>query len=274
MSLDGNVCFFVMYHYKTNAILATLIPGLDPTSILDAYKKNFEYLKEKGHKPKLNVMNNQATKVIKAYLTPQQVSLQLVKPHNHCVNAVERAIQTFNNRFIGTLGTTNADFPIQLWDKLAPQVQDSINLLHRSCIHPECSAHKTLEGPYNWNQYPMAPPGIKAIIYKDSDTRASWAPHSLNAWLLRFLKDHYCCHLYHVPKTSGYRVSGSANLFPQHCIAPPYSHEMLEEEVPTELKVLLTLSCTLLSFSKHTTKDPAPGCLSRRRIARMIYFKL
>ncbi len=33
-SLDGNVCFFVMYHYETNAILATPIPGLDSTSIL------------------------------------------------------------------------------------------------------------------------------------------------------------------------------------------------------------------------------------------------
>jgi hypothetical protein len=89
MSLDGNVCLFVMYHYKTNAIFATPIPGLDSTSILDVYKRNFEYLIEKGYKPKLNVMDNQATKVIKAYLTPHQVSLQLVEPHNHWVNAVE-----------------------------------------------------------------------------------------------------------------------------------------------------------------------------------------
>jgi hypothetical protein len=68
MSLDGNICFFVMYHYETNAILATPIPGLDFASILEAYKKNFEYLESKGYKPKLNVMDNQATKVIKAYL--------------------------------------------------------------------------------------------------------------------------------------------------------------------------------------------------------------
>jgi hypothetical protein len=49
---------------------------------------------------------------------------------------------------------------------------------------------------------------------------------------------------------------------------------LLEKEVPTELKVLLTLSCTLTSLLKHTAEDPAPGCLSRRRIAKMIYFKL
>ncbi len=49
---------------------------------------------------------------------------------------------------------------------------------------------------------------------------------------------------------------------------------LLEEEVPTDLKVLLTLSNTWTSLSKHATEDPAPGCLSRRRIAKMIYFKL
>ncbi len=49
---------------------------------------------------------------------------------------------------------------------------------------------------------------------------------------------------------------------------------LLEEEVPTELKVLLTLTGTLPSLLKHTAEDPAPGCLSRKRITKMIYFKL
>jgi hypothetical protein len=190
-SLDGNVCFFVMYHYETNAILATPIPGLDSTNILAAYKKNFEYLVSKGFKPKLNVMDNQATNMIKAYLTPHEVSLQLVEPHNHRVNAAERAIQTFKNRFIGALGTTDTDFPIQLWDKLTPQVQDSINLLRRSRTNPTMSAYETLEGLYDWNRYPLAPLGTKAIIYEDSDTRASWAPHGLDAWFLGPSRDHY-----------------------------------------------------------------------------------
>ncbi len=53
-----------------------------------------------------------------------------------------------------------------------------------------------------------------------------------------------------------------------------FGHNVLEEEVPTELKVLLTLTGTLTSLLKHTAGDPAPGCLSRRRIVKMIYFKL
>ncbi len=47
MLLDGNVCFFVMYHYETNAIVARPIPGLNSDSILAAYRKNFEYLHQK-----------------------------------------------------------------------------------------------------------------------------------------------------------------------------------------------------------------------------------
>jgi len=33
MSLDGSVCFFVMYHYKTNSILATRLANLDDKSM-------------------------------------------------------------------------------------------------------------------------------------------------------------------------------------------------------------------------------------------------
>ena len=37
MSLNNNVCTFVMYHYEMNAIFATLIPSLDSKSILEVY---------------------------------------------------------------------------------------------------------------------------------------------------------------------------------------------------------------------------------------------
>jgi hypothetical protein len=39
MSLDGSVCFFVMYHYELNCILTTPIAGLDDISIFNTYKK-------------------------------------------------------------------------------------------------------------------------------------------------------------------------------------------------------------------------------------------
>jgi hypothetical protein len=231
------VCFLVMYHYETNAIFAILIPGLDSKSILEAYKNIFEYLVSKGYKPKVNVMDNQATKAIKEYLVTQQCELQLVEPHNHQVNAAERAIQTFKNRFTGALSTTDSEFPVQLLDKLAPQVQDSINLLQPSQIDPTKSAYEILEGPYDWNRYPLAPLGTRAIIYEDPEIRESWAPCGLDTWLLGPSKDHYRCNLYYVPETRGYRVSAAADLFPQHCIAPSFTPESHVKELSNELQV-------------------------------------
>jgi hypothetical protein len=121
-------------------------------------------------------------------------------------------------------------------------MQNLIKQLSRSCVHPNISAYKTLQGPNDWNQYPMALPGTKAIIYKDSDTHASWAPHGFDAWLLRPSQDLYCCHLQYVPETSGYRLSGSANLFHQHCITPPYSSKPHICKLSVELQELLRTS--------------------------------
>ncbi len=71
----------------------------------------FDDLTSKGYKPKMNIMDNQATKHIKQFLTEQQCQLQLVEPHNHQLNATERAIQTFKDAFIAALATTGSDFP-------------------------------------------------------------------------------------------------------------------------------------------------------------------
>ncbi len=103
MSIDGSVCFFVLYHYELNAILVKPIANVDNRSIYEAYKEVFETLEAKGYTPKINVMDNQATKYIKKFLTKKECELQVVEPHNHRVNTAEWAKQTFKDAFIATL---------------------------------------------------------------------------------------------------------------------------------------------------------------------------
>jgi len=107
MSLDGSVCFLIMYHYEANAIFAIPIAGLDDVTIFEAYKTKFDELTAKGLRVKLNIMDNQATKHIKKFLTEEQCKLQLVEPHKHRMNAAERAIQTWKDAFIAALATTD-----------------------------------------------------------------------------------------------------------------------------------------------------------------------
>jgi hypothetical protein len=111
MFLKGNVCFLIVYHYKTNAILALPIKGFRDDIIFATYKQQYNMLESKGYKFKLNVMDNQATQVIKKFLDTKQCGLLLVQPNNRCVNAAERAIQTFKAHFISALATTEANFP-------------------------------------------------------------------------------------------------------------------------------------------------------------------
>jgi hypothetical protein len=156
MSLEGNVCFLIVYHYESTAILALPIAKFADNTILAAYQQQFELLKLKGHKIKVNVMDNQASKVIKS--TSPRCNNLLIEPNNHRVNAAERAIQTFKAHFVNALATTNSDFPLQLWDRLTPQVEATLNMLHPSCIDPTMLAYEAVHGPYDWNRFSLAPP--------------------------------------------------------------------------------------------------------------------
>ena len=79
------------------------------------YDEIYEYLEERGFKPKLNVTDNECSKAVKKYMKKHDVRWQLVEPNNHRVNAAERAIQTFKNHFIAGLACVDKEFLLQLW---------------------------------------------------------------------------------------------------------------------------------------------------------------
>jgi hypothetical protein len=165
-------------------------------------------------------MDNQACCVIKNYLVSKQCNLMLVEPNNHQVNAAECTIQTFKAHFISALATTDSEFPLQLWDQLTNQVETTLNMLCPSHIDPLMSAYKAIHSPYNWNRFPLAPPGCKVVIYKAPKARGSWASHGTDAWYVGPPTDHYQCNHYFVPEIRAYCISGLMELFPQHCQVP------------------------------------------------------
>ena len=122
---------------------------------------------------------------------------------------------------------TDSNSPLQLWDRLTPQVKDTLNSLRASRVDPTKSAYEILNGPYDWSRYPLAPLGCKAVVYEDSDARGLWASRGVDASYLGPAKDHYHCNRYYIPETRAYRISGSTELFPQHCQLPsltPHQH--------------------------------------------------
>ena len=65
---------------------------LKDEKILKAFEDVFNDLTEKGYNPTLNVTDNQATRLIKAFLKTKQCKWQFAEPSNHRVNATKRAI--------------------------------------------------------------------------------------------------------------------------------------------------------------------------------------
>jgi hypothetical protein len=159
MSLEGSVCFLIVYHYVTNAISALPIAGFSDDIIFAAYQQQYNLLKLKGYKIRLNVMNNQATEVIKKILDKQECNLLLVEP------PAKLTIQTFKGHFICALATTDSKFPLQLWDRLTPQVENTLNMLRPLHVNPDISAYEAIYSPYNWNHFLLALPGCKAVVY-------------------------------------------------------------------------------------------------------------
>jgi hypothetical protein len=146
-----------------------------------------------------------ATKTIQTYLEANDINiLQLVEPHNHRVNAAEQAIQTFKNHMIAGLSTCNEQFPSLLWDRIAPQSQDSLNLLRTSRAHPQLSACHVLEGAHDLNRAPWAPPGTRSIIFNPPGTRTSWGPRALDARYIGPAPKHYRCYNFYPPRPVGH----------------------------------------------------------------------
>eukprot|EP00956_Cyclotella_meneghiniana_P014140 scaffold21040_cov41-Cyclotella_meneghiniana.AAC.5 len=236
VSLDRNQYYFVAYAYDPNYVFALPIPNLRDDTIIAAFDEVFQDLKKKGFKPSFNVTNNQAAKPIKAYLDKEQSQWQFVEPNNHRVNAAERAIQTYKNHFISGLCTTDRDWPLQLWDTLTEQALITLKILRTSRVDPTKSAYHQLHGhKYDWNAHPSAPPGTKAVGYESPATRASWGSRGLDAWYCGPSLDHYRNAKFYVPTTKAYRISGSYDLFPQHCILPTLTQQQHVQEVYSEL---------------------------------------
>ena len=131
-----------------------------------AYNDIYNHLTAAGHKPKLNVTDKECSKAIQNYIMSQNVDWQLVEPDNHQVNAAERAIQTFKNHFLAVLASVDAGFPLQLWCYLLVQAEMTLNMLRTSRRNPSISAYESLNGKFDYNKNPLAPPGTKALIYE------------------------------------------------------------------------------------------------------------
>lgn len=235
MSVDGHQYYVVAYDYDNNYINAVAVTDLKDDTILETVQQIFKEIEENGLHPRLNVTDNQAVRPLKAFLKTKECKWQFVEPHNHRVNAAERAIQTFKNHLISGMCCTDSKWPLQLWHQLTDQALITLNLCRTSRRDPSKSAYHSYHGQrYDWNKHPMAPQGTRAVVYCPVTGRPSWGPLCIDAWYCGPAIDHYRNMIFFVPETQAYRTSASFDLYPQHCQLPTLSEQQHNETVATE----------------------------------------
>ena len=227
-SSRGNKDVLLIYEYDSNYIHVEPMQSRSAVQILAAYKRAIALFKSRGLTPQLHTMDNEASEILKDFLHQEDAEFQLTPTHIHRRNIAERCIRTFKNHFIAILCGTDPNFPIHLWDRLLPQTELTLNLLRGSRINPKLSAWAQVQGAFDYNRTPLAPPGTKILIHEKPLVRETWAPHGAEGFYLGPALDHYRCYRVYVTETQAERVADTLAWFPAHVQMPtPSSDELI-----------------------------------------------
>jgi hypothetical protein len=231
----GNKYIMILYDYDSNEILAQPIKDRTAPELLKAFQFMEQELVARGLKPKLMKLDNEASKLLKAYLHQQEITFQLVPPYSHRRNSAERAIRSFKDHLIAGLCSTDKSFPMQLWDRLLQKAVMILNMLRTSRINPKLSAATHIFGQYNFNRAPMAPPGTRIIAHETPSRRRTWAPHGQDGWYIGPALEHYRCYTVYITKTRGDRIVETVEFFPEKFTLPFPSSQDLDTQAAADL---------------------------------------
>jgi hypothetical protein len=241
-SVSGNQYVLVVYEYDSNYIHAE--PAIDRTgpSIISAYQRSITFLQSRGFKPLLQRLDNEATGALQEFLAVSDIDFKLAPPHVHRCNAAERTIRTFKNHFITGLCSTNPIFPLNMWEKLLPQCLITLNFLRRSRINPPLSAQAQINGAFDFNRTPLAPPGTKVLIHEKPSTRGTWAPHAIAGCYLGPAQRRYRCYRVWAWATNSERIADTLAWFPTTLIMPRHSSTAIAIAAAPDLTQALLLT--------------------------------
>ena len=176
----GRKYIMVLYDHDSNVIICEPMKPQSDHKLICAYSALHSNLTKRGIRPTFQMLYNKCPEALESFMRKVGVTFQLVPPHLHRTNAVERAIQYFKDHFVADLSSCDPDFPLHLWDRQFPPAMLTLNLLHTSCIKPCLSTEDQLNGAFNFNKNPLAPPGTKVLISQPSTTCFARAPYGIH----------------------------------------------------------------------------------------------
>ena len=104
----------VLYDHDSNIILAETLTSRSERELIRATRVLHSYLSNRGLTPQYQMIDNECPRGLKQFLRDSSVNFQLIPPHLHHTNALERAIQTHKYHLVARLSICDPNFPLHL----------------------------------------------------------------------------------------------------------------------------------------------------------------
>jgi hypothetical protein len=124
---------------------------------------------------------------------------------------------------VAGLSSVDPAFLLQLWDRILPQAEITLNLLRTLRLHPQLSAAAHFHGLVDYNKTAFAPPGCKIIAHEKPGKRRTWAPHGQHGYSLGTAMHHYRCQNVYISATASERIVDTLKFFPHNYQMPQLS---------------------------------------------------
>ena len=162
-----NRYIMVMVDIDSSGIIVEPMKSRKDAKMTRAYQALMTRLRRANITPKKHVLDNEVSEAMKTLIRDEyKMQLELVPPGCHRRNAAEVAIRNFKAHFLSILAGTADDFPNNLWDRLLPQTEITLNLLRQSNATPTVSAYAHMCGPFDYSKMPLAPMGCQVQVHK------------------------------------------------------------------------------------------------------------
>ena len=134
----------------------------------------------------------------------------------------KRPLSRSNITFFPECAVSIPTFSYIFWCCLIPFSTTTLNILRPLWINPNISDGALLNGAFDYNKTPLAPPGTKVLLHETPERRSTWAPHGIDSWYISAAPKYYHYHCFFVSRTPKERITRTVDLFP-HCFScqPP-----------------------------------------------------
>ena len=113
-SSNGSKYIMAAYIEDSNGILTRCLKNRNNNKLTKAFSSIYFFLVRHGLTLTVSFLDNEYPPGLAVFMCTENITYQLVAPHNHRSNPAEKAIGTWKDHFIADLSSVSPNFPLHL----------------------------------------------------------------------------------------------------------------------------------------------------------------